>query len=214
MLEKIENIKPGSDYRHSSTPNKSAQASRYLNSIHSTSSDSFSLSPATVFLSSIHWQLKNFHNENDKLTICFSFDEFDFSINILIGEISIMTNLDYGIKRKYGAARNNAEISTKISSPLYKDQNHNIEIKSSLPVLQNMYNSFLSLSESSSSTSADDYFVRKIFLELETGLHDELIYVNKCLLNFLEKYLSLKFNLKNYTENQHLILQELQINRI
>jgi hypothetical protein len=213
MLEKIENIKPGSDYRHSNTPNKSAQASRYLNSIHSSSSDSFSLSPATVFLSSVHWQLKNFHNENEKLTISFSFDEFDFSIIILIGEISLMTNLDYEIKRKFETTRNNVEVSTKISSPLYKDQNHNIEIKNSLPVLQNMYNSFLTLSESSGSIGADDYFVRKIFLDLEAGLLGELMYVNKCLLNFLEKYLSLKFNLKNYIENPHLILKEQQIKR-
>jgi hypothetical protein len=214
MLEKIVNIKPGSDYRHSSSPNKGAQAARYLNTFHSGSSDSFSLSPATVFLSSIHWQLKNFHNENEKLFVNFSFDEFDFSISILVGEISITTNFDYEIKRIYNSFIGNNEILAKISSPLYKEQNHNIEVKQNLPVLQNLYKSILELHERNGEIGIDDYFVGKIFIDLERNLLEEFTYINMCLLNFLEKYLSLRFNSKNDVENKHLILRELQIKRI
>ena len=213
MLERIVNIKPGSDYRQSNSPNKGTIAARYLNTFHSTSSDSFSLSPATIFLSSIHWQLKNFHNENEKLSISFAFDGFDFSINILIGEISVTTNFDFEIKRTYDSAPLNVEVLTKISSPLYQDQNHNIEIKESLPVLQDLFDAFLSLNKSSGEISINDYLVRKEFIDRERNLLDEFMYVNMCLLNFLEKYLSLKFNSKNNIENQHLVLKGLQIIR-
>lgn len=214
MLEKIVNIKPGSDYRHSSSPNKGAQAARYLNTFHSTSSDSFSLSPATVFLSSIHWQLKNFHNENEKLSISFLFDDFEFSISILIGEISVINHFEYEIKRKYASIIKNVEVLAKISSPLNKEQNHNLQVKQNLPVLRNLFESFLSINDSGGSISADDYFARKSFLDTENDLNEEFKYVDICLLNFLEKYLSLKFNSKNPLENQHLVLRELQIKRI
>ncbi|MCX6169952.1 MAG: hypothetical protein NTX65_11460 [Ignavibacteriales bacterium] len=215
MLEKIVNISAGSDYKQSSKPGKQSAVSNYINSYHAVSNDSISLSPATAFLSGIGWKLKKIQNEKEKLHIVFSFDDFDFSTVINPAEIIQIPRIEYEIKYSISSYTGVVNMTIKVASPLNLEGSESLQIKLHLNELNKFFGSIISTFGFRSDVSSNTYEVQKYFLEMESALQMEFNYLNKGLINFLEKYLSCKINLKNDESNtRHMLeLKLLQINK-
>jgi len=215
MLEKIVNISAGSDYKQSSRPGKQSAVSNYISSYHAVSNDSISLSPATSFLSGIGWKLKKIQNEKEKLRIVFSFDDFDFSTAIIPGEIIQLRRIDYEIKYSTVSYTGVVNMNVEISSPLNLEGAESIQVKLHLPELKSFFGTILSSFSFKTDVSSSDYEVQKLFVEMENVLQTEFNYINKGLINFLEKYLSLKISFKNDdVVSRHMLeLKLLQINK-
>ena len=116
MLDKIENIAPGSDYQKSSGNKEKSGYKRSLCNSYSSFSDSISLSPAILFLSSINWELKHLRIDKDKLYIVFIFDNIEFSSDFMISEIVSIMKIDYLIKYPVNSPINTNSITLKLSS--------------------------------------------------------------------------------------------------
>ena len=194
MLDKIENIAPGSDYKQSSDNNKKSGYKRSLSNSYYSVSDSISLSPAILFLSSINWKLKHLQIEKDKLNIVFTYDNFEFSSSLTIGEIPSIEKIDYTIKYPADPQTNTNYITINLSSPIIQnfiDCNH---IKYQLLYLTKFCISVIRAFGYNSGLSIDSIQVQDIYVGFEFDIKSEFAYLNKCMLNFLEKYLSLKIN--------------------
>lgn len=215
MLEKIVNISAGSDYKQSSKPGKQSSVSNYISNYHAVSNDSISLSPATSFLSGIGWKLKKFQNEKEKLRIVFSFDDFDFSTAIIPGEIIQLQRIDYEIKYSLNSYTGIANMNIEVSSPLNFEGSESIQVKLHLPELKIFFGSIISSFGFKTDVSSSTYEVQRYFLEMENVLQREFNYINKGLINFLEKYLSLKISLKHedVVTRRMLELKLLRINK-
>jgi hypothetical protein len=196
MLERIINITPGSDYKQSSRSTKQSQAYRTFETSHAAANDSISLSPATSFLSVIKWKLKKFRKENEKLLIEFSFDEFDFSTTLLIGDIIQIHNIDYDIRFISLSYAGQSSMELRIGVPFSYDPKETIQYKKSLNGLRGFLTAVATSYGSSNTVLAENYEVQKKFSENEFELYSELDYINRCLMNFLDKHLSLKIAAK------------------
>lgn len=215
MLEKIVNISAGSDYKQSSKPGARSKASRYLSEYHQVGNDSISLSPATAFLSVIGWKLKKIQIDKEKIHIGFSFDEVDFSTAINPGELFQLQRIDYSIKYSLDSLSGLVDVNIKISSPLISDNSESIQVKLHLNELKNFFNSIISSSGYKSHASSDTYEIQNIFAEMEHDLRSEFNYINKSLISFLEKFLSIKINVKHDSiiMNKKMELDFLQITK-
>jgi len=217
MLERIINITPGSDYKQSSHPSsRHVNAYKHLSSFSTPSNDSFLLSPATAFLASINWKLKKILSENEKLKVIFSFNEFEFSTSFYLVEITQNQKIDYDIQRSYDSYIGAYDISTKISAPISLQNADTLQIKTELNSLQDFIKSVFNPGVSPEINWAENSEVQKIFFQMEKPLHSEFDYINECLLNFLEKFLSIKLNIKNENSNARdlLALKFLQVKKI
>lgn len=213
MLEKIVNISAGSDYKQSSKPGARSKASRYLSEYHQVGNDSISLSPATAFLSVIGWKLKKIQIDKEKIHIGFSFDNLDFSTVINPGELFQLQRIDYLIKYSLDSFTGMVEVNLKISSPLVSENSKSIQVKLHLTELKKFFNSIILSSGHKPLVSSDSYEVQNIFSEMEHLLQSEFHYINKSLIGFLEKFLSIKINTKHEKVilNNKLALNFLQI---
>jgi hypothetical protein len=202
MLERIINITPGSDYKQSSRPSsRQANAYRHLSSFTTPSNDSFLISPATAFLASINWKLKKVVRENEKLTISFSFDEFEFSTSFFVMEISQNHKIEYDIKHIYESFLGAYDVNAKIMAPISVHKIENIQMKAHLISLSDFVKSVVNPGVSLNVNWAENSDVQKIFAHMERPLKSDFDYINSCLLNFLEKFLSIKLNIHNENEN-------------
>jgi len=196
MLERIVNITAGSDYKQSSRPAKQSQTSRTFESFHSTANDSISLSPATSFLSVINWKLKKFKKEKERLLLEFFFDEFDFLTSFLLSDITQMHAIDYEISFISVSFINKNQIYLKVSVPFSYDPQETIQLKKGLPGLRGFLLAVVAAHGFSNMVSAENYDIQIKFSDMESELLAELDYINRCLLNFLDKYLMLKISSK------------------
>ncbi|MEW6654055.1 MAG: hypothetical protein AB1394_11390, partial [Bacteroidota bacterium] len=74
----------------------------------------------------------------------------------------------------------------------------------------------LDLEDLTYSLNSDNTEVKKIFYQKINLLQTEFNYLNSCLVAFLEKYLSIKYNFTASAANQNesLLLRKVQINRL
>jgi hypothetical protein len=217
MLERIINITPGSDYKQSSRPSsRQVNAYRHLGSFTAPSNDSFLLSPATAFLASINWKLKKVVSENEKLKIVFSFDDFEFSTSFFIVELSQNQKIEYDISHLYESYFGKYDINTKVSAPITKENTESMQIKTRLISLSDFIKSVFKEGVNSNVNWAENYEVQKTFSHMEKQLQSEFDYINECLLNFLEKFLTMKLNMKIENSNARdiIALKFLQIKKI
>jgi len=216
MLEKIENIAPGSDYKQASGNSKKSGYKRLPSNSYSSVNDSISLSPAILFISSVNWKLKQLHIEKDKLHIVFTFDNFEFSSILTLGEIPSIEKIDYIVKYPADPQTKTNYLTINLSSPIIQnifDGNH---IKYQLLYLTKFCISVIRAYSNNSGLSVDSFQVQDIYVGLEFDIRSEFAYLNKCLINFLEKYLSLKINPDKEKEpiKSKLKLNNLQLNNM
>jgi hypothetical protein len=215
MLEKIVNISAGSDYKQSSKPGNYSKVARYIAEYHSTGNDSISLSPATGFLAILGWKLKKISSDKETIHIEFSLDDIDFSTTLNPNEIQLSHRFEYIIKFLLGNYAGSPELIVKISALFNPGSPENNYIKSHLPEIKNFFDAVYSACGHKSTVSADLIEVQKIFSESENGLIVEFNYLNKNLVAFLEKFLSIKINLRTDRDrNGRLSLNSCQIRKI
>ncbi len=216
MLERIINITAGSDYKQSARPSsRQTNAYRQYNNFNVSSNDSVLLSPATAFLSSIHWRLKKVVSENEKILIAFSFDGFEFSSAFYIAELTQNHKIDYDIRYQIESFVGISEINCKISTPMIHKNDDQLQVRETLAGLKDFMKSIYKNDADPNINWADNLEVQQTFTELEYPLSAEFDYINNCLINFLEKYLSIKLNIKNENGNARdtLALKFLQLKK-
>jgi hypothetical protein len=194
MLDKIENIAPGNDYQKSSGNNAKSGYKRSLNSSYSSVNDSISLSPAILYLSSVNWKLKHLQLDKDKLNIVFTFDNIEFSSSLAIGEILSVEKIDYIVKYPADPPANTNYLTINLTSPIMKNSIDGSHIKSQLLYLTKFCISAINAFGYNSGLLMESIQVQELFAGLEKEIRSEFFYLNKCLINFMEKYLSLKIN--------------------
>ena len=197
MLEKIVNISAGSDYKQSSKPGARSKVLHYLNEYHPTGNDSISLSPATAYLSIIGWKLKKIKIEKEKIHIGFFFDNMDFSTTINPGEISQLPPIEYLIKYSVETFASILELNAKIISPVSSGISESEQVKIQFPAIRKFFDLAGTFYGSKTLISSDDYEVQHLFSEMGYSLLSEFLYMNKSLITFLEKFLSIKINTLN-----------------
>jgi len=216
MLEKIENIAQGSDYQKSSGNNTKSGYKRSLSSSYSSVNDSILLSPAILFLSSINWKLKHLHIEKDKLSIVFTFDNFDFSSALTIGEIPSIEKIDYLVKYPSDHQINASYLTINFSSYITQSIIDSSQTKHQLLDLTKFCISVIEAYSYNSGLVIDSIQIQDIYVRLEYDIKSEFAYLNKCLINFLEKYLSLKINPDKESEpaKSELKFKNIQLNKM
>jgi hypothetical protein len=217
MLERIINIAPGSDYKHSSAKtNRYQRTSQFLNELHSSVNDSISLSPATSFLASVHWKLKKFQSEKEKYVITFDFDGFEFTVHVGQPDLVVTHSMEYNVKKVIERISSSYLTTLYFNTPHFAKQDDKIEIKDKLPYLTTFVNELVDLNEISYLIKADSIEVKKIFFEKEEEMRLEFDYLNSCMVGFLEKYLSMKFNSadKRFSTEEVLSLLKAQVEKV
>jgi hypothetical protein len=216
MLDKIENIVPGSDYQKSSGNKEKSGYKRSLSNSYSSFSDSISLSPAILFLSNINWELKHLRIDKDKLNIVFIFDNIEFSSDLMISEIVSIVKIDYLIKYPSNPAINTNYITLKLSSSVVNSIMDGSSINYQMLYLTKFCISVIEAYSYKSGLSIDSIQVQDIYSEFEYEMKSEFAYLDRCLINFLEKYLSLKnISGNEYEQNKsELILKYVQLNKM
>jgi hypothetical protein len=216
MLDKIENIVPGSDYQKSSGNQEKSGYKRFLSNSYSSVSDSISLSPAILFLSSINWELKHLRIDKDKLNIAFTFDNIEFSSDLMISEIVSIEKIDYLVKYPANSQINTNYITLKLSSSVMHSITDSSPIKYQMLYLTKFCMSVIEAYGYNSGLSIDSIQVQDIYSEFEYEMKSEFAYLDKCLINFLEKYLTLKISSGNeYDPNKsELKLKYIQLNKM
>jgi hypothetical protein len=216
MLERIQNISAGSDYKNSTSKSGNYhRTSQFLNTLQSSLTDSISLSPATAFLSSVHWRLKKLSNEKEKFVITFDFDEFEFTAHIGQPELLITHTIEYEVKRRI---ENYAKLYEATMQMICSVTEHNEKCGSRLtiPELNLFLLDVLELENLTYNLNSENSEVLKIFSQRSNSLYTEFNYLNKCIVAFLEKYLSLKYNFTAgaINQNESLLLRKVQINKL
>jgi hypothetical protein len=216
MLEKIENIAQGSDYQKSSGTDKKLGNKRSLSNSYSSVNDSISLSPAILFLSSINWKLKYLHIEKDKLTIVFIFDNFEFSAILTLSEIPSLEKIDYTVKYPADPQTNANNLTINLSSYIFHSFIDGSPTKHQLLDLTKFCISVMEAYRYNSGLSIDSIQIQDIYVRLKYEIKSEFAYLNKCLINFLEKYLSLKTNPEKESEpaKSELDFKYIQLNKM
>ncbi len=192
MLEKIINITPGSDFKNSSRPSKYSKTSQFMHAFQTSIGDSVSLSPATSYLSSINWRLKKFVNEKDKITITFEFDSIEFTVNINQNDLLSITSFEYDVKKIFELFSSRYEFLARVNSH-YSNQNSSGKLIT-LPTLNQFIKDVADLASFMDTVTIDNQEVQKIIFKIEDALKSEFNYLDRCLITFFQKYLSLKIN--------------------
>jgi len=216
MLERIENISPGSDYKKSTSKSGRYQRSaQFLSTLQSSFSDSISLSPATAFLSSVHWRLKKLSNEKEKYVIVFDFDGFEFTAHVGQPDILISHSMEYEVRKKVDSLTKVYDTFMQIISAV-SDQRERPGSRVTLPELAALVQDFVDLENLTYSLNSETTEVKKRFYQRNELLQVEFNYLNSCLVAFLEKYLSIKYNFTAGAQNQNdsLLLRKVQITKL
>ncbi|MFA7418996.1 MAG: hypothetical protein WCZ90_04850 [Melioribacteraceae bacterium] len=216
MLERIINITPGSDYKNSASKSGHYQRSAaFLSTLQSTLSDTISLSPATAFLSSVHWRLKKLSKENEKYTIAFEFDGFEFTAHVGQPEILVSHSLEYEIRKKVEQLTSRYEAYVQLITSV-SDSRDLAGSRTELPALSSLLDDFIEMEELTYNLNADTIEVKKKFSQRKDLLMPEFNYLNSCLVVFLEKYLSIKYNFTAGAQNRNegLLLRKVQITKL
>ncbi|KAF0151683.1 MAG: hypothetical protein FD143_1816 [Ignavibacteria bacterium] len=216
MLERILNISAGSDYKSSTSKSGSYhRTSQFLTTLQSSLSDSISLSPATAFLSSVHWRLKKINFEKEKYIITFEFDGFEFTAYLGQPDILITHSIEYEVKRKVEHYTKLYEASLQIISSV-SEQKEKPGSRIAMPELFLFVIELLDLEDLTYSLNSENAEVKKIFYQKSNMLQTEFNYLNSCLVAFLEKYLSIKYNFtaSALSKNESLLLRKVLINKL
>lgn len=216
MLERILNISAGSDYKNSTSKSGHYhRSSQFLTTLQSSLSDTISLSPATAFLSSVHWHLKKLSNEKEKYVIVFDFDGFEFTANFGQPDILVSHSIDYEVRKKIERIARTYDAYMQIACAI-SDQREKPGSRVSLPELNLFVQDLSELEELTYSLNAETIEVKKKFYQRNELLQTEFNYLNSCLVEFLEKYLSIKYNFTAGAQNQtdSLLLRKVQITKL
>jgi len=215
MLNKINNISAGSDYKKAS---KTASTGNYLGinfarrmDFH----DSVDFSPSLKFVSQINWRLKDFkHVANEKLYLDFILSNIEFQITISLANFNNLEILDYLVIKEFEKNKIRKKIISNISSKIGKisyDQEPLIITLSSLNLL------FQRVEESGIGgeiTFKDQFVLENFVNDIINGIIREFSLLNNQIFIFLDKLANLKISGKEKgktNSNDFLVIKKISV---
>lgn len=187
MLNKIENISTNTDFARSSAKNTSGIDSIYSHSHKLNFNDSLTFSSAFVLLSKIHWKLRKFKLEHNRLVhIEFSADEIIFSSTI---DISDPEAINYG-RYQITSLISFEDIAENWCAEIFFNTINKQSAGNSRPVSFPICKQFLKNILERAAYSRTDFWDNTIYEEilggLKTSLHNELSEIHIQVLMFIE----------------------------
>lgn len=188
MLNKIDNISPGSEYSKANRPvgfsGNLATAYVRQSYIH----DSVNISPALQFLNLVRWRLKDFkHISKEKLFLDFVLSDIEFQTTIDLVNIGRLDDLNYHIIKEGNESHNTSRIisdlSVKIENIKYDNERLLINLSSFNVFFQRIFNQRIY----SELTNSDKYIIDELMSGISAGIREEFEYLNNQLFNFIDK---------------------------
>lgn len=208
MLNKIDNISPGSEYSKASRPSgfTGNLASAYVRQsyVH----DSVNISPALQFLNLVRWRLKEFkHIAKEKLFLDFMLSDIEFQTTIDLVTIERANDLSYHIIKEGNETNYNSKIISdmlvKIENIQYDKEPELINLSALNVFFQRVFNQRIYREL----TQSDKYIIDELVNGISTGMKDEFEYLNNQLFIFLEKLEGIRVDKKDRKEiNQNEII--------
>lgn len=195
MLNKIDNISPGSEYSKASRPSGFAGgiASAYVRQsyVH----DSVDISPALQFLNVVRWRLKAFkHVAKEKLFLDFILSDIEFQTTIDLVSIERADELNYHIIKEGNESNFNNKIISDLSVKIENIQYDNEPVLKNLSALNVFFQRVFIQRIYRELTPNDKYIIDEMVSGISTGMKDEFEYLNNQLFIFLEKLEGIKID--------------------
>lgn len=188
MLNKIDNISPGSEYSKANRPSgfSGGLAAAYVRQsyIH----DSANISPALQFLNLISWRLKEFkHIAKEKLFLDFILSDIEFQTTIDLVTIETADNINYHVLKDGNQSNFNSHIfsdlSVKIENINYDKEPELMNLSALNVFFQRIFNQRIYREL----TQADKYIIDEFINGISAGIREEFNYLNHHLFIFLDK---------------------------
>ena len=195
MLNRIINITPGSDYKHSGNSSGMQNDGSKNASNSSNSSDSIELSSAIKFLLQIGWQLKKFkHYPGEKIELVFCCSDIEFQTIIDLSDPNFPSKFNYVLKKEkqYQDEQKSMEISL---SSVLTSLKGNISKSPELNDLNNFFEALFDL-VLEKKDFLQNFDLNSLSGELE-NISSEIDYINNNILLFVEKVTESKIIVKN-----------------
>ncbi len=189
MLNKIINIRPGTDYNKSANSGKNGSFGKHLGMDKFLSKDSIHFSPAVIFLSQIKWGLKDLKYEpNEKLIIKFTTGGYEFSASINLASLRDMHIIMYDVQTLIDET--NLSLTFSVPFNFYSTEDFYE------PRLSHLNRLFIRTYDAVS--FKDDFEIDELDHEdlidgLKIGLLKEFDQINSYLLIFIEKYTNINY---------------------
>lgn len=215
MLEKIVNISASSDYKNHAKTGKQGAKSNSSPNAHFSLNDSISFSPAVVFMTNHYWKLNFIDKENEKTVIDFELDGTRFVIKVSEIDLVKSQNLEYLVTRNIEAKGTKYSVQVRFVS-FVSPYTAKLEPKPTLPAINNFLIGLMEIHSYIYQLSENHALVQESFTDREESLQPEFEYLNSCIINFLETYLSTKFNfqMNDKSQRNQLSLSKLNIIKI
>ncbi len=210
MLEKIVNISASSDYKNPAKSGKQGTKTGIFRHAQFSLNDSISFSPAVVFLTNHRWKLNLIDKGNEKTVIDFELDEIRFVIKVCEMDLIRSQSLEYQITKNMEAKGKKYSVQLQFLS-FVSEHTTKLEPKLTLPALNNFLVALMELHGYVYQLSENHPVVQESFINHAESLQPEFKYLNSCIINFLETFLSTKFNFQTNDKNQR---QQLSLSKL
>jgi hypothetical protein len=201
MLNRIINITPGSDFKHSGSPS-GAQGDASKNASNSNNpSDSVELSSAIKFLMQIGWKLRKLkHYPGEKIELVFFSSGIEFQTIIDISDPNFPSKFDYVLKKEKLYQDKKKYMEIFLSSVLV-DIKNNFKKPSELKELNNFFDTLFTLVLEGGDLPQN--FNLNDFSKQFEDIPDEINNINNYLILLIEKITETKIILKNPDQEMH-----------
>ena len=195
MLNRIINITPGSDYKHSgNSSNMQNDASKNASNSNNPS-DSVELSSAIKFLMQIGWQLRKLkHFSDEKMELVFFCSGIEFQTIIDISDPNFPSKFDYVLKKEKLYQEKEKHMEIFLSSFLM-NINNNLKKPSELNELNNFFDTLFNLGQDREGFPPN-FDLNEFSKEFE-NISSEINDINNFLIQFIEIITETTIVLKN-----------------
>lgn len=194
MLNGIINIAAGSDFKNASKPDRNLKNNRLASYHMYEGQDSISISPAYGYLSKHKWKVNELNVEDEKLSMSFSLQGFEFSVVIPLRQMNQLTNIEYSVlaeKLEEGVSRRVAvNFLVNISKINYEEKQHGASLKN----LEAFFNRLFYLNLKGEIGLNERKVIESILEGFAESIQSEFDSINNGLFIFVEKYFKLKLS--------------------
>ena len=212
MLNKIRNIKPGSDYRKAGKFKGFENATRLIESSLINISDSKQLSPALKFLAKNNWKLINLKfNNNENLLLTLKIGDYEFTTLIDVLNFSNIENLSYDITVQFDDDEKKIKYQAKFISHITYSEDTPDFSNINLTPLETLFERYVSLNIYTELNQTDSSLIKSLVIDIKKELEILFDYINEIFLTFICKLTQLpkieKFGSENYSEQSVTLIQ-------
>ncbi len=194
MLNGIINIAAGSDFKNASKPDRNLKNNRLATYQMYEGQDSISISPAYGYLAKHKWKVKELNVEDEKLSMSFTLQGFEFSVVIPLAQLTKLTGVEYKVlaeKIEDGISRRVvANFLVNVSKINYEEKQHGSNFKN----IQTFFNRIFHLNLKGEIGPNERKVIDSILEGLAENIQTEFDSINNGLFIFIEKYFKLKLS--------------------